>query len=313
MRKKTVKMQSAMEYLMTYGWAILVIGVVIVVLYQLGVFNFFGSSLPKGQAGGCQVIRQNGVNTTLFESLQGICSSIPPQFVGVFAKQYSWINASQASYTTGNIVNLTVSAWILQFGNGPGCPGTPPRALGKSQGAGTGPLANVQGWWINTACGTVTTSFCAGNGQLLAGGGRTCVTSGPLDVNHWYFVTAVIGGNTISEYINGTLVGSAQVPGNIVTTRSPFLMGASGWGDSTYASPFNGLIADVQLYNSTFNANSIVTLFNRGIGGAPTKLSSLVGWWPLNGDIADYSGDLLHGVPSNVAYTTYWIYDYSVP
>ena len=33
------KLQSAMEYLMTYGWAILVIAIVLVALYALGVFN----------------------------------------------------------------------------------------------------------------------------------------------------------------------------------------------------------------------------------------------------------------------------------
>ncbi|MFI5412922.1 MAG: hypothetical protein ACHQX1_03450 [Candidatus Micrarchaeales archaeon] len=35
----TMKAQSAMEYLMTYGWAILVIAVVLGALYQLGIFN----------------------------------------------------------------------------------------------------------------------------------------------------------------------------------------------------------------------------------------------------------------------------------
>ena len=36
---KVHKLQSAMEYLMTYGWAILIIGVVLVSLYELNVFN----------------------------------------------------------------------------------------------------------------------------------------------------------------------------------------------------------------------------------------------------------------------------------
>ena len=36
---KNFKLQSAMEYLMTYGWAILVIAIVLVALYALGVFN----------------------------------------------------------------------------------------------------------------------------------------------------------------------------------------------------------------------------------------------------------------------------------
>ncbi|MGB9732884.1 MAG: hypothetical protein ACPLYE_03275, partial [Candidatus Micrarchaeales archaeon] len=36
---KDAKAQSAMEYLMTYGWAILIIAVVLGALFQLGVFN----------------------------------------------------------------------------------------------------------------------------------------------------------------------------------------------------------------------------------------------------------------------------------
>jgi len=40
---RTFKAQSAMEYLMTYGWAILIIAVVLGALFSLGVFS--GSSL----------------------------------------------------------------------------------------------------------------------------------------------------------------------------------------------------------------------------------------------------------------------------
>ena len=42
-RKQGLKAQSAMEYLMTYGWAILIIAVVLAALFEFGVFN--GSNL----------------------------------------------------------------------------------------------------------------------------------------------------------------------------------------------------------------------------------------------------------------------------
>ena len=42
--KIVLKAQSAMEYLMTYGWAILIISVVLASLFSLGVFNS-GTSL----------------------------------------------------------------------------------------------------------------------------------------------------------------------------------------------------------------------------------------------------------------------------
>ncbi len=43
LRKGSSKAQSAMEYLMTYGWSILIIAIALVVLFELGIFN--GSSL----------------------------------------------------------------------------------------------------------------------------------------------------------------------------------------------------------------------------------------------------------------------------
>ncbi len=39
MVRRNLKLQSAMEYLMTYGWAILIIGVVLGTLFALGVFS----------------------------------------------------------------------------------------------------------------------------------------------------------------------------------------------------------------------------------------------------------------------------------
>ncbi len=43
-----LKVQSAMEYLMTYGWSILVLGVVVAVLFSLGVFNGGSGSVGSG-------------------------------------------------------------------------------------------------------------------------------------------------------------------------------------------------------------------------------------------------------------------------
>ena len=44
MKNMNKKGQGAMEYLMTYGWAILVVLIVGIVLWQLGIFNLGGSS-----------------------------------------------------------------------------------------------------------------------------------------------------------------------------------------------------------------------------------------------------------------------------
>ena len=48
-----------MEYLMTYGWAILIIAVALGALFELGVFNS-ATFASKAQPGACQVYRPNG-------------------------------------------------------------------------------------------------------------------------------------------------------------------------------------------------------------------------------------------------------------
>ncbi len=66
-KKGDMKAQSAMEYLMTYGWAILIIAVVLAALFELGVFN--GSNLAPqaciAQAGfQCSSLTYNNVGIT---------------------------------------------------------------------------------------------------------------------------------------------------------------------------------------------------------------------------------------------------------
>ena len=45
--KKEVHAQSAMEYLLTYGWSILIIAIALVTLFELGYFNGTNSTLPS--------------------------------------------------------------------------------------------------------------------------------------------------------------------------------------------------------------------------------------------------------------------------
>jgi hypothetical protein len=56
-----------------------------------------------------------------------------------------------------------------------------------------------------------------------------------------------------------------------------------------------GRIANVQLYSTALTPQEVKYLYQQGLGGAPIRIGSLVGWWPLNGDAKDYSGNNLHG------------------
>ena len=99
-----MKSQSAMEYLMTYGWAILIIAVVLAVLFQLGVFSG-GNFLPHAQAGSCQVSR-----TIAGTSLEGQCNGMLPEYVGQSTGQYASIPDSNTIDSA--VDNFTVSFWL---------------------------------------------------------------------------------------------------------------------------------------------------------------------------------------------------------
>ncbi|MGC8888874.1 MAG: hypothetical protein ACP5K3_02820, partial [Candidatus Micrarchaeia archaeon] len=64
---------------------------------------------------------------------------------------------------------------------------------------------------------------------------------------------------------------------------------------------------------TSLSANEIQTLYLEGIGGAPIDLQHLVGWWPLNGDANDYSGNGNNGVPTNVIFVSNWWQGYTPP
>lgn len=110
---------------------------------------------------------------------------------------------------------------------------------------------------------------------------------------HWINLVATY--NTASGmtlYLNGTQAASASVSGSgPVPSSSNILIGN---GDAL----FNGSIANLQIYNSILSPSQVSRLFINGLGSMPIN-SSLVGWWPLDGNPNDYSGFGNYGVPIN--------------
>ncbi|MGC8662581.1 MAG: hypothetical protein ACP5RT_02225, partial [Candidatus Micrarchaeia archaeon] len=74
-----------------------------------------------------------------------------------------------------------------------------------------------------------------------------------------------------------------------------------------------GYLSNVQLYNTSLSQADLQALYQEGIGGAPIDLQNLVGWWPLNGNANDYSGNGNNGQASGVTYVSNWYSDYTQP
>ena len=297
LRKASAKAQSAMEYLMTYGWAILIIAVVLGALFQLGVFNA-NNFAPKAPPGACQVFRPNGPYTTSFINLEGICSGELPQYVAQFNGQSSSIEA-QTSVFEGK--SFTVSMWIYPTVQNAGH-----YQLFIASGQSlAGDKALLIGTNINTADSNYYMAFYGDDIQ---------VPGNVFIPNRWYYITAEWNNITkVQElFLNGTLLASRTSTGSLNTGTSVFDIGSginTAWGGDY----FNGQIADVQIYNTSLSANEIQALYLEGIGGAPINLQYLVGWWPLNGNANDYSGNGNNGKANNVNFVSNWYSGYTPP
>ena len=283
-----MKLQSALEYLMTYGWAILIIAVVLGALFGLGFFNSY-TFQPKATAGNCQVYRPAGPHSTLDINLEGICNNEIPEYV-------AQLNG-QSSDIAGNSVfasPMFASAWVY------------PTSYGTSGyeviSEFDGP--NPQGGYFQLALYT--------NGEVLGWNGYFQV-SFPLTVplNRWSFIAFNITQNGETVYLNGksATVSTSEV---LPTSSNTFwIIGTQICCGSTRY--FQGDMANIQVYNTSLSANDVSALYQEGIGGSPIAVPWLVAWWPLNGNANDYSGNGNTGTISNVIFTTSWENGYSAP
>jgi len=297
LRKASAKAQSAMEYLMTYGWAILIISVVLAALFQLGVFNPM-TFAPKAPPGSCQVFRPNGPYTTSFINLEGICSGELPQYVAYFSgSSASYIYLNNANLVTGNVVTITGWVFPISIANYYCCDAL--LSYGGHACSGTSAVL-----CLDNESGNIYPRFETWCNDYAA-------TSGPVvPLNRWDFVAVVLNGQTVNFYVNGYAypagsLGSAVsiIPGSVyIGVESP-----------TVTSKGVALIANVQLYNTSLSANDIQALYLEGIGGAPIDLQHLVGWWPLNGNANDYSGNGNNGQINNVTFVSNWYNGYTPP
>ena len=281
MRKRT-KAQSAMEYLMTYGWAILIIAVVLGALFQLGVFNSSSFS-PRAPPGACQVFRPSGPGTTTNINLMGVCTGQLPQYAAQFNGQTSYVDVSNLNL---NLVNaISISVWVNY------------KAYGVNHDSEI--VTKRATDWADNGYGL----FYGWNNDLRwAIGDSSANTYARYDIPNaatkgWTHIVGIYDGTKLYLYVDGSYVVQATPSHGIVSNSNNMDIG----GVREY---LNGALANVQIYNASLSANQVQALYLEGIGGAPMKLQNLVGWWPLNGNSNDYSGNNNNGVPTGVTFTS---------
>ncbi len=130
--------------------------------------------------------------------------------------------------------------------------------------------------------------------------------------NQWIFLATTQDGAVKSWYADGKPIGTTNAGGQLSYSNANLSIGAISPGRTGYgeAEWFNGSIANVQIYNSSLTANEIKALYIEGIGGDPVDLQNLVGWWPLNGNSNDYSGNHNNGQIFNNSFSGTWNNNY---
>jgi hypothetical protein len=266
---------------MTYGWAILIIAVVLGVLFQMGVFNS-SSMTVRVPPGAYKVLR-----TSAAVNLVGQCSGILPQYVAQFNGQNSYIKAGTSTILQSNI--FTVTTWVK-----------------APAGLVTQPLVSFSSGFSLPAIW-----LPAGSGEALVelgGSNYNYFTQNPVTLfdGNWHFVAFVVTGNSQNDIANSLMYADGQLQQDDYSAKSGLPTSKTGFGIGRYggSSYFDGLISNVQIYNTSLDASSIATLYQEGIGGAPVNPQYLVGWWPLNGDANDYSGNNNNGAPTAITYVS---------
>jgi hypothetical protein len=147
--------------------------------------------------------------------------------------------------------------------------------------------------------------------KLISGTGGTSpgdFNAGSITLNTWHqigFIWTSTGSGTSTQQVilDGSVVNSRSIGIGTPASRTSdtFIGKATQCWPTT---PFNGFMANAQVYNTSLDVNQIQSLYLEGIGGAPVSPQYVVGWWPLNGDTKDYSGGNNNGVPTAITFVS---------
>jgi hypothetical protein len=185
--------------------------------------------------------------------------------VGTFNGQTSYVSVASSSLVTGN--QLTMSFWANEIGSG----NAAPRAIAVSQSATYVDLCYSSEGLFSIYTGT--------SSQYLVQGG-TCPSVGV-----WRHYVVTYNGVAGVLYINGAKVASGSDSGSLV--NGAVTIGQYYGGSYN----FNGLLSNVQFYNTAMSATVVNALYQEGRTGAPLANNGLVAWYPLSGSANDLSGN----------------------
>ncbi len=116
--------------------------------------------------------------------------------------------------------------------------------------------------------------------------------------NTWHFVAVSVNPPNYQFQLDG----SNSVTTNTWTYNDNGYITIGAQAAQCDGTVYVGDIANVQLYKTALSASQLNALYMEGVDAPPAQSADLVGWWPLNGNTNDYSGNGYTGTPSNITY-----------
>ena len=154
-------------------------------------------------------------------------------------------------------------------------------------------------WTIifNSAAGSNRVSL-----QTIGSAGICITTANSVADGTWHNIVAQFNRTSGAEavYVDSQLSNSLTCPPTPLPENGNIYIGTYGGAPGGYL--YNGLMADLQVYNTILPPSRVLGLYSSGMYAEPGNLSGLEGWWPLLGDGNDYGSGGHVAFPSNVMY-----------
>jgi hypothetical protein len=184
--------------------------------------------------------------------------------------------------------SYTVEAWIH----------TPARSTAEILGKGGG-TAGFDLAFGTSPCGSGQVAFTKFGVGTICGGY-------PPD-GGWHQVLITYNLNKSYMYLDGRQIANASGDRPPASSTAPLTFGVGPTN-----AHFTGQLANIEIYNNSLTPTQIASLYASGLFGAPVESQNLVGWWPLNSNPNDYSGNSQMGRSANVTYSSAGELDLSV-
>jgi hypothetical protein len=118
-------------------------------------------------------------------------------------------------------------------------------------------------------------------------------SSKPIALNKWVHLAAVIKDSLAKVYLDGELVGTNVLGSTYgLEKNSPLTLGRDDAGGVEF---FDGKLDDIRIYNRAVSDQEISSIYNTLDYTIDSNTLDLIAYYPFDGNLNDFSGNLNHG------------------